>query len=291
MTGNEFMMIAAATLPNLLSMIAMFRAENQKSDDLTLSEFSEWLSRHHHEELKKIIFQNAELSRQIEIALQEDHQVIMRQLDVVAKGVSSIALKLSAFENLARVTTSQSELTDQACMLLCKAAKNPVFPQITIAGPNGFPPVPVIGRGIEVPEPYDVLDDLQALEHYGFLATAGYGTNGHPHYRVTREGRRFAQMLEKDQQSEGPLSAGPLTSYKIRMKVADPRAWKYHSELRDKVEMILLKVGLPEFETKGATLLCEIKCTPLDNDILESLKKVVSDHGFSLQAEMLTVGL
>lgn len=284
MNGTEYLMHAAANLPNLLSMLSMFRTERAHRNDLSSREFQEWLSRHSHEELKEIIFRNAELSREIDRALQEDHKVMAGQLGLIEETVTKIASRLEGLAGIARAVSPTIELTEQASMMLCAASRSSVYPQIVLFAIDGRPPVPAIGtKGWQAPEPEFVLDDLNALLNCGFLEKDGINSSGYPMLRVTRLGKKYAKILCDQNPNNEPvesLDESEVQQQVLNMKLADPRRRDDMELMRDAFLVALTEVGVPSYTQKGVSFRFVVRCPPLSKEMIQRLRKIADEYGF-----------
>src|SRR5256885_689374 len=114
----ETAMTMANVFATIMQLICNFRAERGAEETADDQQFMEWLQKHQHEDIKKLIQNNAALQTGVAKLLRADHTVIMEKLDGINTVLASLASQVAEFRELTMALVPSAELSEQGISIL-----------------------------------------------------------------------------------------------------------------------------------------------------------------------------
>jgi hypothetical protein len=185
-------------LITVLGLLSTFRQERANEKSLDHQQFMDWLTYHHHEELKNLIVSTHFLTREIDIFLRRDQEEILGQIKSLNELYASLLSRLNGFAGIVEATTPGIQISDQARDILVDFAAADakfIYPRermgVTILFLMGT------NQNITPGEPRFVEDDLHSLVQLGFLAE-DTTSDGTAIFKLTRNGSKYAAIIKTE---------------------------------------------------------------------------------------------
>ncbi len=191
-------------LVTIVQLIGLFRQEKSLEKDLTHQQFMEWLEYHRHEQLKEFIAQTAHVSQEVDRLLREDQAVILAKLNDINAMVADILRHVEGLRSLATAVAPQAGLSEYAIAMVRyfvqSGAKtmvvHPHHVSVFFEGP---------GTRMVFKDSRFMDDDLASLLKHGFIISK---LAAHSRvFNLTRRGATFVNMLPKQDEAPGVMSA------------------------------------------------------------------------------------
>jgi hypothetical protein len=182
---------AATSFATIVGLLSNFKSERSGTQ---LSEFIEWLKEKRHDDVALSIEHNQSLAIQLKSILSLNHQELVQRLDALDAVLSSVAIHVETFSNLAAAVRSSSILSDQAISIVKQfvASGAREFWEHKALGPEGTSYHLIGGSGkLEIPEPRFAEDDLNTLVELGILRL-DFGSKGTRKFIITRQAVQLA---------------------------------------------------------------------------------------------------
>ncbi len=184
----------ATAYATIVSLISIFKQERQAQRQATKDEFIHWLDEHRHSETIEYIGKNTSLCKAIESLLQQNHEIVLEQLEAINKQLIYISSKVGGFDQIASAINPSCQLSDQAISLLRQLDDTQADGMLKIESAETLL-MPLSGRkSIEVDEQRFLEDDLNVLVLSGLL-NLGYNSSGKELYRITRQAVDLIQLI------------------------------------------------------------------------------------------------
>jgi hypothetical protein len=188
----------AQYIATLVGLFCNFQRERGSQKASSHQEFIEWLEHHGHEELKNLIVNNHQLSREVDELLRKDQQEILNQIQNLNKTFATVLSRIDGFSGLVAVLAPGSVLSDQAKRFLTKFTDNnfsflifwPVTVTIKLVNYSSDH-----GEILKAIEPRFVEDDIKTLAQLGFLESDN--KDNKPDclsFKLTRAGADYARL-------------------------------------------------------------------------------------------------
>ncbi len=106
-----------AEFAQIIGLLSAFSSGRQSDEILSIVEFTEWLAKHNHEEIRKIVEQNQSTSISIKALLNSGVNSINQKLDGISEQIAIIASHSEGVEELA-ASFAKETLSNQAIEIL-----------------------------------------------------------------------------------------------------------------------------------------------------------------------------
>lgn len=187
-----------ATIVSLIADFVSHRSQRSADD---YAQFIEWLCENRHDELVKLLGENARTSTSIKALLSEDRAELTLRLDHLDSMLARLASGFDEFAALAREIRPEVTLSSQALRILrefsnARAAKALAVDLdnqralIFFDGPGGAQ------KQLVLDEPQFADDDIRSLIEWRFLHVPSYNSSGKPIYGITRVAAEFISQLD-----------------------------------------------------------------------------------------------
>jgi hypothetical protein len=189
---------AATTFATIVGLLRIFRQEQGERDRLNHQNFIEWVEYHRHEDLKKLIVNNAALRAEIDNLLQADHAQMLGKLDHIEEILVSLVSRVDELKGIALAVAPNTSLSEQAVLILRQFVGSGDDQLLYSNEGGGTFYMVLVGSGtsIEVTEPRLIADDLSQLVGLQLLRVVEYNSDGKPIYGITRSAVRFMEVVD-----------------------------------------------------------------------------------------------
>jgi len=181
-------------LATIVQLLGLFRQEQGAREDLTHTQFMEWLEYHRHQELKDLISHTFHLSQEVDRLLHEDQAVILAKLNDINSMVADILRHVEGLGALAETLVPESGLSDDAVAMVRLFSESGARTLVLLPDDSG-----VMFAEVQQAAQFDdtrfLEDDLDSLVNHGFLKELFAGS--HRSFNLTRRGSAFVQMIPK----------------------------------------------------------------------------------------------
>lgn len=188
---------ASTTFATIVSLISIFKQEQQGEKNDDREAFLGWLSTHRHEELKEFIIRSQEIGNEIDLALQQDHEVILAKLENMDEILATLLSRVEGIGGLARALHPNTEISEQAVNILraLVSSTSSEFHKIMAMGHPASLSL-VHGGSFSITEPRFLDDDLQTLLRLGLLRVRYGGNTGTEFYGITRNAVKLVEAID-----------------------------------------------------------------------------------------------
>jgi hypothetical protein len=189
---------AAATFATLVSLMADFAASRGHKDVLEIKEFTEWLARHGHSELKEKIEANHQTTVSIKAALSEGRSELLARLERIEGLLATLSIGEGPISDLAASIAPESMLPAQAKAFLVAFETTNAGTALEVQYLSEGTKLHFIdgkGNNSYLPDdPRFLNDDLNLLLKLEMLSLSHNG-NGDRLFRITRRGADVARRI------------------------------------------------------------------------------------------------
>lgn len=274
-------------LTNLVSMLTLFVQERRHRIDLDHKAFLDWLDHHQFQELKQIIQNTHDLSREIDELLLNRQDEILSEIKLVGTAISQIANELKAWKGIAHAVSPKVLLSDQALLILDLAELEETSNLYYMPQHHPYPVLIIGHRGWDAPDPRFLHDDIIDLLSLRFIERLGSNSDGNPIFRLTREGFHFVARMER-RPSLHSNAIQPDKEEKflftIKLKKAMPDIDR-EASAKTCMEILvktLSKLGAPSIRSERANIFINLECAGLPEDIQQEIENTAKRFGYSI---------
>ena len=187
---------AATSFATVIGLLCNFRQERGAAETATDADFLTWLEKHNHQDIKKLIEQNAALQTGIAKLLRADHKVMLEKLDSISGLLATLLSRVPDFRDVAVTMVPKAELSDQAVSILRQLAQSNSAFFFSMKWIGGFQLQLEQGGRIEFSDQRFLNDDLDQLVHNGLLSLTYSGDGKNEIYGITRNGARLIAAID-----------------------------------------------------------------------------------------------
>lgn len=116
---SEALSTYSPAFTSIVGLIADFLSHRRANESKDYDAFVSWLAENRHEELVRLLGQNADTATSIKILLQKDHMEVLSMLEQLDRRVATIAAFFDGFAQVAESIKPGSALSAEATKLLC----------------------------------------------------------------------------------------------------------------------------------------------------------------------------
>ena len=188
----------AFSFSTIVGLICNYRGEKNRQEDENYSDFLLWLSESNHDEIKKLIKGNTEISQGIEKLLLENRDMFLEKLEAIEEITLKISSQIPGFDSLAKAINQNLEISEQAISIISQLNKTG-FSKMLEAGFDQGTSLIVFGNNLHltIEEPRFLDDDLNTLVNFGLLLK-DYNSSGSAIYSLSRNAVKFIAAHEKN---------------------------------------------------------------------------------------------
>lgn len=179
--------ITFATIVGLLSDFSSGRAARETAE---ITEFTEWLTHHNHNDIVCRLEQNQGTTISIKALLRYQNSELKSLLAGLGKDLAALASRIPDFTELTASVIPDTELSDQAFKLLSQMRASNVEYFLVSVTTGGTRLVPSVSASLEFEEEIFLRDDLAVLVELGLLRLT-HNSQGSEMYYFTRAGARL----------------------------------------------------------------------------------------------------
>ena len=186
----------ASAFATIVGLIAAYSQEQSGRKQIKREEFLEWLGSHRHDELKQLISENSQLSKEMDKLLLQNTDEILEQLQCINSVLACTLSRIEGFTGIALTAFPDAVISDQAAAVLSIFANSDAQLLLTFKSEGNATCLQLHpGKGLSISEQRFIDDDLSMLVALGFLREETMDS-GDPFYKLTRNGARYSKMLE-----------------------------------------------------------------------------------------------
>jgi hypothetical protein len=112
------MLETATAFATIVSLLADFTGHRKQRTDRDYADFVAWLSENRHEEVVRLLNQNASTVTSIKSLLKQDRSTLLRRFDDLDRTLASLATAIGDIKPLAVAVRPGSELSEQGLRIL-----------------------------------------------------------------------------------------------------------------------------------------------------------------------------
>jgi hypothetical protein len=190
----------ATAFGTVIQLICNFRQERGATKAAELTDFLSWLSYHKFEEIKGVIQNATNLQVEIQELLKREVGEVSAKLDVINESIVAVASRIEGFSGIVTALgVRTARLSNQAIAILQEFEKSNstelgVFLNLNPPQCALFPE----DRGFTVEHCRFLVEDIEALQVFGFIKQAGSNRDGDPLYALTRAGADYARTANAE---------------------------------------------------------------------------------------------
>ncbi len=185
------------TFAIIVGLIANFKSERRATSDDEYKDFVAWLDAKRHKNVIEKINSNHSLGLGIKHLLQQNHEEVIKKLQILDSLIITIASQVSGLNEIASAISPNTKISDQAISIIRQLDQSggSLFLEIAVRGGTLYQVMD--GKGsIEMSEERFIEDDLNTLCSLVFLIS-DVNSQGHRLFRITRNAVKFLQAIDK----------------------------------------------------------------------------------------------
>ena len=191
----------------LIGLIGKFKQEHKSKENSNREAFENWLSNHRFDDLKEFISRSDEISREIDVALQEDHDHIIAKLKTIDKNIATMLQDMSIFAEIVSTIypagQPTEELSKQAISILQQLSDSNSGQIYYMRTSEPLPCFLIVNEGsVKFTEPKFIESDLDTLVDLNLIKPTHASDGNGVFYTMTRQGDSFLKKYLEDENQE-----------------------------------------------------------------------------------------
>jgi hypothetical protein len=186
----------ATSFGTVVQLICNFRQERGATKSAELTDFLSYLAYHKFEDIKGTIQNSTSLQLEIQELLKRDVSEVRDKLDLINQSIVALASRIDGLSGIASALGAVAgRLSDQAVAILQEFEKSGAT-QLGVF--INYEPARWLlhPQGLAFNADRFLVEDVDALQAFGFIKLAEHNKSGEPFYALTRAGADYARTAK-----------------------------------------------------------------------------------------------